>query len=120
MSKNFLVVDDDPLTRMDLGDIVRSCGFGAWEAANTAEALSILQASPDTFAAVITDVQMPGTRSGLVLANHVRTLWPHIRVIVVTGGRVPFAGELPQETQFMSKPISVPALSEMISRAAAD
>jgi len=117
-AKNFLVVDDDPLVRMDLADIVRSCGFEAWEAANTSEALSLLEAAPETFSAVITDVNMPGTRSGVVLANHVRTLWPDIRIIVVTGGRVPMAGELPYETRFLTKPISVPALSAMISEAA--
>jgi len=115
--RNFLVVDDDPIIRADISAIVRDCGFEVWEAANTAEALSLLDAAHDTFAAIITDINMPGTRSGAVLANHARAMWPHINIIVVTGGRKPMPGELPYQTRLLSKPVSVSALSELIHEA---
>jgi two-component system, response regulator PdtaR len=102
--KSFLVVDDEPLVRMDMADLIRDQGYDAWEAGNVAEALSILETAGDSFVGLITDVNMPGTRSGLVLANHVRAVWPHIRVIVVSAGRKPFAGELPEDTAFIAKP----------------
>jgi DNA-binding LytR/AlgR family response regulator len=77
----------------------------AWEAANTAEALSMLEASGEGFRGLITDINMPGTRSGVVLANHVCRMWPHIRVIVISAALAPMAGELPHEVEFLAKPI---------------
>lgn len=102
--KSFLVVDDEPLIRMDMADLIRDNGFEAWEAGSTSEALSILERAGDAFIGLITDVNMPGTRNGMVLANHVHTMWPHIRVIVVSAGRKPLAGELPEDTPFIPKP----------------
>lgn len=104
MSHTFLIVDDEPLIRMELADIVREHGYDALEAGSTSEALSMLQQAGDAFFGLITDVNMPGSRSGMVLANHVRVMWPHIRIIVVSGGRKPFAGELPDDTAFIPKP----------------
>lgn len=102
--KCFLIVDDEPLIRMDMADLIREHGFEVWEAGNSAEALSILDRAGEDFAGLITDVNMPGSRNGKVLAHHVRTLWPHIRIIVVSAGRKPFAGELPDDTPFIPKP----------------
>ncbi len=104
MSRTFLIVDDEPIVRMEIVELVRENGFDAIEAGSTAEALSMLQQAGDAFFGLITDVNMPGTRNGMVLANHVRTVWPHIRVIVVSGGRKPFSGELPDNTAFIAKP----------------
>jgi len=101
----FLIVDDEPLIRMELGDVVRDCGFDVWEAANTAEALAMLETSGGSFVGLITDINMPGTRSGIVLANHVRWMWPHIHIIVLSAVRQPIAGELPAQVKFLAKPV---------------
>jgi len=90
---------------MELGELVRQCGYQAWEAANTAEALSVLNAAADHFTGLITDINMPGTRSGVVLANHVRCIWPHIAIIVVSAARHPMDGELPEHVSFLNKPV---------------
>ncbi|NGP18300.1 response regulator [Devosia aurantiaca] len=103
-TKSFLVVDDEPLVRMDMAELIRENGYEAWEAANASEALGILERAGDAFIGLITDVNMPGTRNGMVLANHVRAIWPHIRIIVVSAGRKPFAGELPDNASFIHKP----------------
>lgn len=116
--RNFLVVEDDPIIRADISAIVQDCGFDVWQAANTSEALSLLAAAPETFAALITDIQMPGTRSGAVLARHTQAMWPHIRIIVLTGGRMPLQGELPYDARVLPKPVSVPTLAQLIQGAA--
>jgi DNA-binding NtrC family response regulator len=102
--RTFLVVDDEPLIRMEMVELIREHGFEACEAGTTAEALKILEQDAEGIVGLITDVNMPGSRSGMVLANHVRVIWPHIRIIVVSGGRKPFAGELPDNTAFIAKP----------------
>ena len=89
---------------MELAALIQELGFDTWEAGTTSEALGILDRAGDAFIGLITDVNMPGTRNGMVLANHVRTMWPHIRLIVVSGGRKPFSGELPDNTAFIAKP----------------
>ena len=110
----FLIVDDEPLARMELGDIVRDCGFEAWEAANTAEALALLQNGAATFRGLITDINMPGTRNGVVLANHVHCMWPHINIIVVSAARVPLNGELPHLVEFLPKPVLASNLASVL------
>ena len=105
-----LVVDDEPLARMEIGEVVRKCGFQAWEAANTAEALSMLEQAAGHFTGLITDINMPGTRNGVVLANHVRFMWPHIAIVVISAARRPMDGLLPEHVFFLPKPIPPTAL----------
>jgi CheY-like chemotaxis protein len=103
--KAFLIVDDEPLARMELTQIVLDCGYAVREASNTVEALSILETDSDQFMGLITDINMPGTRSGIVLANHVRCIWPHIEIIVISAARTPLNGELPERVEFLNKPV---------------
>ena len=113
--KTFLIVDDEPLARMELVEIVKECGFKAWEASNTREALALLEERNDRVIGLITDINMPGTRSGTVLANHVHWLWPHIEIVVVSAARCPVEGELPSQVPFISKPVSLRKLSQAIA-----
>ncbi|KKB07287.1 response regulator [Devosia chinhatensis] len=114
VKRAFLVVDDEPFVRMDLAELVRECGLEAYEAGSTSEALAVLERAAESFSGLITDVNMPGSRSGFVLANHVRVVWPHIRIIVVSAGRKPLTGELPADTAFIAKPWNQDALSAAI------
>jgi hypothetical protein len=41
-------------------------------------------------------------------------MWPHIRIIVVSAGRRPVAGELPLDTPFISKPWAPEQMVEAI------
>jgi len=113
-SKSFLIVDDEPIVRMELGEIVKDCGYEPWEAGSTAEALGILERAGASFSGLITDVNMPGTRNGLVLANHVQFMWPHIRIVVVSAGRKPFSGEMPDNARFVQKPWNEEQLTSAI------
>lgn len=113
--KSFLIVDDEPIVRMELSEIVRDCGYEPWEAGSTAEALGILERAGEAFSGLITDVNMPGTRNGMVLANHVQFMWPHIRIVVVSAGRKPFSGELPDNARFVPKPWNEEQLASAIA-----
>ncbi|WEK04586.1 MAG: response regulator [Candidatus Devosia phytovorans] len=114
-SRGFLIVDDEPIIRMDLADILKEHGYESWEAANVGEALSILNLSGDAFSGLITDINMPGTRSGIVLANHAKHVWPHLKIIVVSAGRKPSPGQLPVDTRFLAKPFAKTLLTEALS-----
>ncbi|MDB5612943.1 MAG: response regulator receiver protein [Devosia sp.] len=111
-----LIVDDEPLVRLELRGVVEQCGYTAMEASSTAEALTLLDSDAEVVAGLITDISMPGSRSGIILANHVGFVWPHIDIIVVSGARRPMAGELPPKAEFLPKPTLPTRLLAAIQR----
>ena len=59
MEKWILVVDDEPILRKEITQILRRMGFGAAEVSNGKEALEFLKKSKLPVAAVISDNNMP-------------------------------------------------------------
>lgn len=109
-----LVVEDEPLIRMDLALTLEEMGFSVLEASNANEAISLLEANGD-IAAVVTDVDMPGTMDGFALAFAVRRRWPPCRLIVVSGHRRPAAGDMPDGSRFIPKPFATIELQRTLS-----
>lgn len=103
MNNCVLVVEDDPLLRMDVVDIVESAGLDAIEAGSADEALLLLEANP-AIAHLLTDIEMPGSMNGIVLAFAVRDRWPPITIVVMSGHVKPKGGELPGRALFIPKP----------------
>jgi len=98
-----LVVEDEPLVRMDIVDILEAGGFVVFEAANADEAIAILVEHPE-IRALFTDIDMPGSMDGLKLAAAVRDRWPPIKIIVTSGHRYIREESLPDGGRFFSKP----------------
>ncbi|MDW6026655.1 response regulator [Mesorhizobium sp. BAC0120] len=99
-----LIVEDEPLIRMDLAEMLEEIGFSVCEAANADEAIVILESDP-AITAVVTDVEMPGTMDGLALTFVVRNRWPPCQLIVVSGQRRPNAEDMAEGSRFMRKPL---------------
>jgi CheY-like chemotaxis protein len=108
-----LVVDDEPLIRMDTSDIVADEGYHVLEARTADEAFAFLK-QHNTLKLVFTDVQMPGEMDGLELARHIAANWPNILVIVASGAVTPPKGALPSTARFIPKPISVTLVRETL------
>ena len=102
-----LVVEDDPLQRLGMIDLVEDAGFEAIEAHDADQAVEILESRLD-IRVVFTDIDMPGSMDGLKLAAAIRKRWPPIEIIVTSGGRRPALEELPVRATFLPKPL-VPA-----------
>jgi CheY-like chemotaxis protein len=100
-----LVVEDDGLIRMDLVDMLSDRGYSVEEATTADEALVVLEADLE-FAAVLTDIDMPGSINGLGLANIAHERWPTMKILVISGRYSPSAGVLPPGAKFLSKPIA--------------
>jgi CheY-like chemotaxis protein len=98
-----LVVEDEPLIRMDLVDRLSRLGCAALEAGSAAEAIAILERHRE-ITAVFTDVQMPGTMDGIELARYVRKRWPPTIIVVSSGKAPPEAGELAPDIPVLAKP----------------
>ena len=78
-----LVVDDEPLVRMNAVYLFEDMGFEVLEAGNGTEALAVLEGRPDV-TLLFSDCRMPGM-TGPELAEVVAARWPHVRIVLVTG-----------------------------------
>lgn len=110
-----LVVDDEPLIRMDTGDILCDAGFHVVEARTADEAFAFLERHP-SLRLVFTDVQMPGHLDGFQLAKLVVERWPHVSVIVASGAVRPVPGDLPPQAKFIDKPFTPQLVLETVQQ----
>ena len=98
-----LIVEDDELTRMDAIEMIRAAGFDVLEAADADAAIALLEERAD-ISVVFTDIDMPHSNEGQLLAHAVRRRWPPVKV-VATSGHFDMKGfVLPEGTLFLPKP----------------
>jgi CheY-like chemotaxis protein len=80
---NILVIEDEVLVRLHIAAHLRGAGYRVFEAGNADEALRLL--GQDTrFAAVITDLKMPGSLDGLELCGWINRTQPRLKIIILT------------------------------------
>ncbi|UJW74586.1 response regulator [Rhizobium sp. SL42] len=109
-----LVVEDDGLIRLDLVDILVDAGFDVVDAANADEAMAVFQNTVD-IAALLTDIDMPGSMNGLELANHIHGQAPACKIIVISGRYHPDMHLLPSGSRFLTKPLSEAAVGRIFA-----
>jgi CheY-like chemotaxis protein len=98
-----LIVEDEPLIRMNAVAMMEEAGYDVAEASNANEAIALLQARTD-IGIVFTDVEMPGSMDGLKLARYIRKRWPPIQLIVTSGRYQLDDSDLPLRGKFVPKP----------------
>lgn len=113
-----LVVEDEPLLRMMAIDLVEDAGYEAVEARDADEAVDILETRAD-ICVVFTDVDMPGTFDGLMLATAIRHRWPSIPIIATSGHSSVRTDMMPARTEYFAKPYNTQKLVATLNRMAA-
>jgi DNA-binding NtrC family response regulator len=113
-----LVVEDEPLVRMLVADVLVEAGFRVIEAVNAEEALTILSARADV-SVLLSDVDLPGGVHGYALARQVHHRWPQVEVLLTSGRKWPTAGDLPPGAAFLAKPCPNDVLVSYVQAAAA-
>lgn len=98
-----LIVDDEPLLRTLAMEVVEDAGFLVLQAADADEAIVLLETNPGV-ALLFTDINMPGTMDGLILAHVVRSRWPAIKLLVASGRERLGPYDLPANSCFLAKP----------------
>jgi CheY-like chemotaxis protein len=109
-----LVVEDHPLVRMAVLDVLIEVGFRAAGASSAGEAIGMLEARPD-IRLVFTDAEMPGAMDGLELAHYIRNQWPPVKLIVVSGKIEIPPEKLPRGAQFFRKPYRETSIVEAMT-----
>src|SRR5258705_1775014 len=84
MGETVLFVDDEPLVRMLVGEVLAELGYTAIEASDGSSALQVLR-SDTRIDLLVTDVGLPGGMNGRQLADFGRTARPNLKVLFITG-----------------------------------
>ena len=108
-----LIVEDEPLVRLDAVRAIEDAGYEAIEAANADDAIRILENRSD-ICVVFTDMHMPGSIDGLKLAHAVRNRWPPIKIIVTSGHDLVRERDLPEGGRFFAKPYNSTQITDTI------
>jgi DNA-binding NtrC family response regulator len=112
-----LLVEDEPLIRLFLAELLEDAGFRVVEAANAVEALVVLEAGLRVNV-LLTDVDMPLGCSGFELAHRVHKAWPEVEILIMSGRQWPAHGDLPPGAAFLAKPCPNDAIVSHVHSAA--
>jgi CheY-like chemotaxis protein len=103
----FLVVDDEPMVREVLAEILDLLGGESLVAASGEEALEIVRTDEGPLRAAFVDVRMPGI-SGLACVLSLRRLRPGVPCVVMSGlAAEEISGAIPSGVQWLAKPFVV-------------
>jgi CheY-like chemotaxis protein len=112
-----LVVDDEPVVRRLMADVLRMSGYPVQMAAHALEALDLCAGEAGLPELLVTDVMMPPHCDGLELARLMRRSNPDLKVLYVSAyagdPRVALACGDPHG-EFLPKPISPLILSQRV------
>jgi CheY-like chemotaxis protein len=111
-----LVVEDEPMQRMMMADMLYEAGFWSVEAGDAHQALHLLESRSD-IRIVFADIKLPYGFDGLELAEIVRKRWPDIEIALTSGSIDAADAPLPDRAVFFKKPYRsqdvVPVLRRM-------
>jgi two-component system cell cycle sensor histidine kinase/response regulator CckA len=112
-----LVVEDEPLIRKLSCRVLRQQGYTVLHATNGEEALHAVHAYTGVpIDLLVTDVVMPRI-GGKVLAEQLMAVYPHIKVLFVSGyatDAIVHYGRLTPGTNFLAKPFTPAALARKV------
>src|SRR5262249_23674592 len=111
--ETILVVEDEASLRLMIQELLDRLGYTVLAAANTEEAIHISSLHPGFVPLLLTDVVMPKS-SGRELANRLRLLRRHTRVLYMSGyplETVTQRGVLQPDDEFLEKPFTPEVLA---------
>jgi CheY-like chemotaxis protein len=108
-----LVVEDEFVVRMNAVSMLEEAGSGVLEAGSADEAIALLESRSD-IRIVFTDINMPGSMDGLLLAHAVRNRWPPIELVLTSGQMRVGDDDMPARGLFLGKPYDANRLIEVV------
>jgi DNA-binding NtrC family response regulator len=107
-----LLVEDDPIVRMDMAERLLRRGFRVFRLSSADQALRIMETH--SVDGILSDMRLAGSMSGLELIRVVAKRWPGCGMVLVSGMGSPALGDLPLRSHFLSKPVSGAALDDTL------
>ncbi len=99
---------------MEAVDLLQEAGFETIDAENSDFALEIMRLRWREVRVLFTDVQMPGRMDGVDLATEVHRCWPHVLLLVTSGGVALTDEDLPDHGKFLPKPYQASTLISQV------
>ena len=81
---NVLLAEDEALIRFVISEELRELGWEITEVGTADEGIRAIRRG-ERFDLIITDINMPGTTTGLDLAKEVRSVDPNAKIAIMTG-----------------------------------
>jgi len=116
---NVLVVEDNVEVGEFSTQLLHDLGYRTVLARDAEEALKLLDATPERFDLVLSDVVMPGL-DGVALGREIRRRLPHLPVVLNSGYSDVLADDGDHGFDLIHKPYSVEELSSVLRRAIAN
>jgi PAS domain S-box-containing protein len=118
--ERILVVEDNALVGAMASTMLSSMGYHPVVVINASSAIAELERA-DPIALLLTDIVLPGGRSGIDLAREVRLRWPDLPIVFMSGfadlSQVP--DDFRANTKLIAKPFRLGQLSEAVVSALA-
>ncbi len=108
-----LVIEDEPLFRIWLADTIEAAGYDVTTASTGDEGLELLKKAPH-LAALVTDIDVPGSLNGISLAWKFNCRHPAAHILVISGKVLPKPEDLPPGSRFFEKPIRTETLVQAL------
>jgi signal transduction histidine kinase/GAF domain-containing protein len=108
--RTILVVEDDPRTLNAIQDLLEAQEYRVMVASNGYEALQVFERNPQEIDLLVSDMVMP-RMGGLDLYNQVKSRWPEVKTLFVTGHPMRDGSKSLLEEKgitWLQKPFSVP------------
>jgi CheY-like chemotaxis protein len=113
-----LLVEDEVIARIMLAEYLRDCGYKVIEAADTDEALVVLQHAEIGVQVVLCGISKTGTAGGFALSHWVRSTRPETEIILAGNHAraTDAAGQLCEGGPTLSKPYEPQVVLDRIKR----
>jgi signal transduction histidine kinase/CheY-like chemotaxis protein len=115
-SVRVLVVEDDPLVRSLIGTVLLGAHYWVMAARNGEEALRFVDAEPEPFDLIVSDLEMPAL-GGAALAERLHAQGRAPRMLFVSGYSPHTRGGLSRYGRLLSKPFTPAELLAAVERA---
>jgi two-component system, cell cycle sensor histidine kinase and response regulator CckA len=118
-SGTILFVEDELSLRRSTALCLRMLGYGVLEAANGAEALGLWDQHQQNIDLLLTDMIMPGTMTGLELAQRLRQKKDDLKVIISSGYNAESSdphSTARQQVVYLPKPYKVATLARVVGQ----
>lgn len=108
-----LIVEDDPLIRMEAVDMIKDAGFQTIDVGSADLAILMMERNED-ISILFTDIEIPGTMDGLELAAYVQRRWPTVAIVIASGAVEVKTLDLAEGACFFPKPYQTDRITKAL------
>jgi PAS domain S-box-containing protein len=112
-ARRVLIVEDNESVGEFATNLLVELGQDVRWATDAKAAIAMIEAAPDAFDLVFSDVVMPG-RNGVELAKEIRSRWPDLPVVLTSGYSHVLAEEGSHGFELLKKPYSIDGLTGIL------